>query len=123
MSPIKRLTRSAPDTVKAQEFALRQEQSRATTRKSGVGRELAALGIEVGGETQRTTNRRYDLRRGPRDVLAPKPARVTKAKGSTGRKKKAENVYLGPGYQQQGAREGTAEDARECLICAETLSE
>ena len=124
MSPIKRLTRSASDAVKAQEFALRQKQSQATkVRKNGVGRELAALGIEVGGEEQRTTNRRYDLRGGPKDVLAPKPARVTKPKGTTGRKKKAKKVYLGPGYRQQGAGEGTAEGTRECLICAETLSE
>lgn len=131
MSPTKRLTRSASDTVKAQEFASRQRQSQAAkARKSGVGRELASLEIEIVGETQQTTgsgravSRRYDLRGGKKDPLAPKPARVTKPK-STGRKKTAEKkVYLGPGYRpgyQQGVREGTADDGRECLICAETL--
>ena len=128
MSPTRRLTRSASDTVKAKEFASRQRQLQAAkVRKSGVGRELASLETEVVGDAQQTTgsgrtaNRRYDLRGGKKDPLAPKPARVTKRK-STGRKKTVEKLYLGPGYQQQGVRESTAEDERECLICAETLS-
>ena len=129
MSPTKRLTRSAPDTVKAQEFASRQRQSQAAARvrKSGVGRELASLEIDVVvGQTAASsggTDRRYDLRGGSKDVLlAPKAARVTKSKGN-GRKKKVEKVYLGPGYQQEGVSEGAVEEGeRECLICAETLS-
>ena len=128
MSPTKRLTRSAPDTVKAQEFASRQRQSQAeSVRKSGVARELASLEIDVVGETQlqstrsRRALRRYDLRGGSKDVLAPKPARVTKS-GVTGRKKKVEKEYLGPGYQQQGVSKGRVEEERECLICAETLN-
>ena len=128
MSPTKRLTRSASDTVKTQEFASRQRESQAASvRKSGVGRELASLEIDGAGETSLQStrsgraNRRYELRSGSKDVLAPKPARVTKPKG-TGRKKKVEKVYLGPGYQPQGVSKGTVEEEKECLICAETLS-
>ncbi|KAL8787754.1 MAG: hypothetical protein Q9195_007623 [Heterodermia aff. obscurata] len=129
MSPTKRLTRSAPDSVKTQEFASRQQQSQAAgARKSGIGKELAALEIDaVGGKTQLPStkaNRRYELRgKGKNPLLAPKkPARVTKSK-STGRKKKAEKKkYRGPGYQEWTVSEGMGGEERECLICAQELN-
>ena len=132
MSPTtKRLTRSASDSVKAQEFASRQRESQSVGLQytSGVGRELGALrsdGVvpeETGLRSTRAANQRDGLRGGKKDKdpLAPKAARVTKSRGTTGRKKKGgKKVYLGPGYRREGgAVEG---EERECLICAEVLS-
>lgn len=117
----RRLTRSAPDSVKAREFASRRRLSLgASVRGGGVGKELASLEIEAPRSSNSKSragggSRRYELRGGNKGVTKS----VGVAQPSSTGWMTAVKDYLGPGYQKRGAVR-TVADGRECLICAET---
>ena len=119
-----RLTRSAPEDVKALELDHRQRQAKtASARHSGISKELASLDFEALGASKRparASSSRYALRGTGEDLLKPISAGVTKAR-STGRSK-AKREYAGPGHREEGAVR-IAADGKECLICAEAQDE